>query len=211
MAEPSYLEKVTAFITRPGRQETEMLLFAHPHAGIQFPAGTVEEGETLEEAVLRETAEETGLTDTRILLHLGWREELPPDSTHVILRTTPVFVRPDSSSADWARLRRGYGVRLLRHERGYAQVTYEEWDRYPNPTHITFQVTGWVPETNLAAANRRHFFHLEASPNGPPEWSQFSDYNNFRLFWAPLSTLAGLALVQRNWLDYVLQDLSYSF
>lgn len=211
MPDSGYLEKVTAFITRPGPSETEMLLFVHPHAGIQFPAGTVEEDETLEEAVLRETAEETGLAGARILRHLGWRDELPPDSTHVILRTTPVFVRPGPTSADWARLRRGLGVRLLRHKDGYAQVAYEEVDRYPDPTYTTFQVTGWVPDSALAAANRRHFFHLEASAGGPLEWSQFSDHHTFRLFWAPLSSLAQLALVQHPWLDYVRQELGYSF
>lgn len=39
----------------------ELLLFMHPNAGIQFPAGTVEEGELPEQAVLREVAEKTGI------------------------------------------------------------------------------------------------------------------------------------------------------
>ena len=36
---PPAIEKVTAFITRTTTQGTDLLLFAHPHAGIQIPAG----------------------------------------------------------------------------------------------------------------------------------------------------------------------------
>ena len=38
-------EKVTAFVTQEAPQGVELLLFEHPHAGIQLPAGTVELGE----------------------------------------------------------------------------------------------------------------------------------------------------------------------
>lgn len=57
----SVVEKVTAFITRERTGVKELLLFKHPTAGIQIPAGTVEEGETPEKAVKREVYEETGL------------------------------------------------------------------------------------------------------------------------------------------------------
>jgi 8-oxo-dGTP pyrophosphatase MutT (NUDIX family) len=73
-----YLEKVTAFITRPGVDEPEILLFQHPHAGIQIPAGTVEEGEALDAAVLREAFEETGLTGLRITPRLAPAWSSPP-------------------------------------------------------------------------------------------------------------------------------------
>lgn len=54
------IQKVLAYITR----RDELLVFTHrdfPEAGVQVPAGTVEEGETLDAAVLREVHEETGL------------------------------------------------------------------------------------------------------------------------------------------------------
>ena len=54
------IKKVVAYVTR----EDELLVFTHrdfPEAGVQVPAGTVEEGETLDAAVLREVHEETGL------------------------------------------------------------------------------------------------------------------------------------------------------
>jgi 8-oxo-dGTP diphosphatase len=63
-------EKVVAYITNQGR----LLVFRHtqyPEAGIQVPGGTVEAGEALEEAVLREAHEETGLNGLKVLAYLG--------------------------------------------------------------------------------------------------------------------------------------------
>ena len=49
------MEKVTAFILRPAKgRKIEILIFRHPNAGLQLPAGTVEPGEAPETAVLRE-------------------------------------------------------------------------------------------------------------------------------------------------------------
>jgi 8-oxo-dGTP pyrophosphatase MutT (NUDIX family) len=53
--------KVTCFITRQRRQGQELLLINHPNAGVQIPAGTVEPGEDLETAAIREAVEESGL------------------------------------------------------------------------------------------------------------------------------------------------------
>ncbi len=38
---PQIIEKLTAFVTRPTSNGYELLLFEHPTAGIQIPAGTV--------------------------------------------------------------------------------------------------------------------------------------------------------------------------
>jgi 8-oxo-dGTP pyrophosphatase MutT (NUDIX family) len=65
-------DKVVAYIT----WENRLLVFEHtefPEAGIQVPAGRLEDDETLEEAVMREAQEETGLTDLRIVSLLGSR------------------------------------------------------------------------------------------------------------------------------------------
>src|SRR5690349_18913171 len=62
--------KVLAYITHGNR----LLVFTHPfapEAGVQVPAGTVEEGEELAAAVMREAWEETGLEGLRLVRYLG--------------------------------------------------------------------------------------------------------------------------------------------
>jgi 8-oxo-dGTP pyrophosphatase MutT (NUDIX family) len=62
--------KVAAYITC----DQKLLVFSHadfPKAGIQIPAGTVGQDENLNEAVLREAFEETGLSDLNIESYLG--------------------------------------------------------------------------------------------------------------------------------------------
>ncbi|MBU1880260.1 MAG: NUDIX domain-containing protein, partial [Chloroflexi bacterium] len=66
----------------------ELLLFQHPYAGVQVPAGTVEDGETPAQAALREAAEETGLalSDLSTGRYLGSEDEHLPADQRV---TTP--------------------------------------------------------------------------------------------------------------------------
>ena len=62
--------RVHAYITHGKR----LLVFEHtdfPEAGIQVPAGTVQNGESPEVAVLREAEEETGLVGLQLVSELG--------------------------------------------------------------------------------------------------------------------------------------------
>ena len=59
------IKKVAAIVLRPGPFGEEVLVFDHPTDDVgvmvQFPAGTIEPGESPENAVIRELKEETGV------------------------------------------------------------------------------------------------------------------------------------------------------
>lgn len=67
-------QKVLAYLVRFSEGVPEVAVFDHvdaPAAGTQVPAGTLEEGESLEAACLREVAEESGVTSARVLRFVG--------------------------------------------------------------------------------------------------------------------------------------------
>ncbi len=203
---PTVIEKVTAFVTRPTAQGLELLLLEHPFAGIQIPAGTVDD-ESPEEAVLREVAEETGIDSAVIRRYLGREERSLPEGQRIIAAPTKVYARPDTTSFDWAYLRRGIQVDVSRRERGFSQVTYTEPDRVPDPQYTTMSITGWVPDTVLADTIVRHFYHLEVSGHSAQRWTSVSDNHTFTLFWAPLSDLPEIIPPQDEWLAFLQRGL----
>ena len=197
---PETLEKVTAFVVRSSVDGHDLLLFEHPSAGIQIPAGTVELDEAPRDAVLRETREETGLAEAAVQQYLGFVDTQLPDDQRVVGTTTPVYTRPTVESPDWARLRRGLRVRRERHQEGFVQITYEEWDQVDNPTFISYRITGWVPEQTLATVERRHFFLLTLSGTPAERWTVVDGRHRFTLFWAPVTALPSIVQPQATWL-----------
>ena len=65
-------DKVMAYITQ-GRRLLVSRHPNHPQAGIQVPGGSLESGESLETAILREVQEETGLTLLSAPRFLAWQ------------------------------------------------------------------------------------------------------------------------------------------
>jgi 8-oxo-dGTP diphosphatase len=77
LPEVPLVEKVVAYIVRSG----QLAVFVHLddvepvfESGLQVPAGTIESGESPEQAVLREAHEESGLSGLRIVRSLGFAE-----------------------------------------------------------------------------------------------------------------------------------------
>ena len=105
------VRKVTAFIIRKRDGVKELLVFKHPTAGIQIPAGTVAEGEDLEVALRREVCEETGLKSVETQEYLGCLENELEEAERVVARNTYVYIEPDLNSIPYRqKLPRGLTV-----------------------------------------------------------------------------------------------------
>jgi len=195
------LEKVTAFITRQVPRGDQLLLLRHPYAGNQFPAGTVEPGETSEKAVRREVSEETGLAQARLLSLIHTQEDRLPTDLSALYTPAPVFARPDPGSFQWASFPRGLVVeRTGRQSAGYAQVRYREYDRFPDPQYVTMEIAGWISEVHCTQRIIRRFYHLTHDAPSDSHWQVSVDNHLFTLFWAPLNDLPPLSPPHDSWL-----------
>ncbi|MET9243887.1 NUDIX domain-containing protein [Nonomuraea sp. NPDC003709] len=93
--------RVAAYVLRY-RSTPELLVFDHvgaPEAGTQVPAGGVLPDESLEQAVLREVAEETGLTEVAIVGPIAVDHRPREDNGHP-RHTTFFQLTADPDSAD---------------------------------------------------------------------------------------------------------------
>jgi 8-oxo-dGTP pyrophosphatase MutT (NUDIX family) len=197
------VHKVTCFITRPGKDGSELLLFNHPEVGVQIPAGTVNPGEDLESAARREAAEESGLEGLVLLRKLGVMDDPPPPGFVLVTQPTIMYSRPDTKGYDWARLHTGLPVKVVRHEGGFTQVRFEETDHYNDPQYITYSLIGWVPDEALTSQRTRHFFLFKAQKPTPDRWSVPVDYTTFELFWAPINDLPLIIPPQSGWVRWI--------
>ena len=203
------VQKVTAFIVRERNGVKELLVFKHATAGIQIPAGTVEEGEDLETAVKRETYEETGLQFAEIENYLGCIENELREGERIIAETTQVYIEPNLNAMPYEE-KLTKGLTLDYHSTGedFTRVSYIEYDRHPNPTCIRYNITGWVPNENLSAQKKRHFFHLTTQEKTANAWELKSDRGHiFMPYWTPLSPKPEIISPQNKWLDFVYEKI----
>jgi 8-oxo-dGTP pyrophosphatase MutT (NUDIX family) len=209
------LEKVTAFVTRGPADNRELLVFRHPSGGVQLPAGTVEEGEFVEGAALREAREETGLTAVEVVSFFGTQPQPMRADARVVLRRVCLLQRPTPDSPEIVRpfptylgLRRGLYIRQIGEAPGgYAQVVYEEFD---GPAHTAIapsrSASGWIEADAITPTVVRHFFHLTPTEPTPDAWVQSAEEwgLRFELYWVPLlppqAAIAGLIPSQAVWL-----------
>jgi 8-oxo-dGTP pyrophosphatase MutT (NUDIX family) len=203
------VEKVTAFVTRERDGVRELLVFKHPKAGIQIPAGTVEDGENPETAVKREVYEETGLQNVKIEKSLGYIENELEEGERIIAQATQVYIKPNLSSIPYKeKLTRGLTVDYNSTHKDFSYVSYVEYDRFPNPTCVLYNITGWVPNENLSSQKARHFFQLTTLKETVDEWEVKSDRDHiFKLYWTPLSPKPRIVSQQDKWLDFVYEKI----
>lgn len=205
------IQKVTAFIVRERNGVKELLVFKHPTAGVQIPAGTVEEGEDLETAVKRETYEETGLQSVEIENYLGCFENELEDNQRIITETTQVYIEPDLTAIPYKRmLPKGLTVNYLSTRENFTRVSYIEYefDKFHKPIHIGTNITGWVRNENLSAEKKRHFFLMSTQEETADAWELKSDLGHiFKPYWTPLSPKPQIIPPQDKWLDFVYEKI----
>jgi 8-oxo-dGTP pyrophosphatase MutT (NUDIX family) len=202
------VRKVTAFITQHRRGKDHLLLFRHPTAGIQIPAGTVEDGEPAESAVIREAREETGLRGLRVERYLGCCENELRAGECIIAHGAAVHIERDLGSATHERrLSRGLTVQLNSFDDTFAHVTYIEYDRHPDPQFVVLNVTGWVSVDCVSTCKERHFFLLSCEDQTSEAWSLPGDQGHvFQPFWARMDALPRIVEPQARWLQYLRQE-----
>ena len=203
------VQKVTAFMVRERNGVEELLVFKHPTAGIQIPAGTVEAGEDIETAVKRETYEETGLQFVEIENYLGYIENELENNQRIIAETTQVYIEPSLNAIPYAeKLTKGLTVDYHSTQGDFTHISYIEYDRHPNPTCIRYNITGWVPNENLSAQKKRHFFQLTTQEQTADAWELRSDRGHiFKPYWTPLSPKPDIMPPQNKWLDFVYEKI----
>jgi 8-oxo-dGTP pyrophosphatase MutT (NUDIX family) len=123
---------VTALITRPRPDGPELLVFEHPSAGVQLPAGTVEEGESFEAAALREAWEETGALGLQLVRELAVLRTRGEERHLFHLRATVAMpdewrvATPDGGGlvwwCSWASIDDAYAV-IHEYQRDWLDVT----------------------------------------------------------------------------------------
>ena len=134
---PPPIEKVTAFVTRIFNSEPQLAVFRHEvaEAGIQLPAGTVELGEDIKSAVLREVAEEVALYEVQISEKLG-KEIYPVRKDHCrILWDSALQLYPMKGSTKLSEtVNRRDVVRLLNISGEFAEIMVRTGE------------IGWIPK-----------------------------------------------------------------
>ena len=205
------VQKVTAFIVRERDDVKELLVFKHPTAGVQIPAGTVEAGEDVETAVKREVYEETGLQFVEIESYLGCFENELESNQRIVAETTQVYIEPNLNAIPYKRkLPKGLTVDYLSTQEAFTHISYikYEYDQFHKPVCIDTNITGWVLNESISAQKKRHFFQLTTQEETPDAWELKSDQGHiFKPYWTPLSPKPQIIPLQNRWLDFVYERI----
>ncbi len=214
MSDLEPIQKVTALITRDTPQGRQLLLFYRPDDRMtQLPAGTVEDGEAIEVALLREVAEETGLTAVRIVRKLAARwQPLAPDA-RVLLENHRLFDAPAGDSPGDLLLHRGMIVYLREAQGDWTRALYRAWEYDPETKRIAinWEREGWLPSAILTDRALRHFYHLTPTEPTAERWIVHDVASNGRaleLHWVLLHGESGLLPLQESWVAPYREALS---
>lgn len=208
---PTVICKVSCYVLRDGPHGRELLVFAHPTAGVQVPAGSVEPREAPESAALREVSEETGLTDLSALSLLKTEVSDPTGDRRVLLEAVKLSRRPQQTApfdAESVEIGRGWKVRELGREGRLAHVVYEDYKYSNGKLILKDEYTGWVPVSALAEKVVRYHYKITFNGVSSESWQCKSDHDFvFQVYWLPLAPKPELVNGQQEWLDSVYHQL----
>jgi 8-oxo-dGTP pyrophosphatase MutT (NUDIX family) len=201
------IEKVVAFVVRKKENAHQLLIFKHPANGYQLPAGTVEENETLESALLREITEETGLNNVKIIKKLG-ENTFYIDQNHAILTQSLRFFSWPAQAAkrNGPLCTRGLKVDTFEKKVGFTRVQYEEIDTSKEEPVLLWRSEGWLPSEVLTRELQRHYYLLLALDEKRDDWKIQSDFGHtFECQWVNVDAIPELEWEQSKWLSYLNQ------
>ena len=200
------LHKVAILVTRAGPDGPQLLVFEHDHSGVQVPAGSVEPGEDITSAAIRELEEESGLAVDDVRLLASFRNDAKPDERYCV-EYVPLRDAPRNDAGILIDHVYRLPLRLYGEEDGWADVALVEWDLGVEPPSEIHATRGFVPSSVLAAWEMRHVFSCEAPGDVPETWEQLDEGDRvYRCRWAPLDD-AGLLSWQQNWISRVRSQL----
>jgi 8-oxo-dGTP pyrophosphatase MutT (NUDIX family) len=217
------VHKVTCFITR--NDDRELLVFRHPLAGLQLPAGTVDPGEAVVDAALREAREETGLTHLTPVRELAVISALAMPTDRMLLDDSPLYAEPSTSASaipiDFGgdkridRLRRGLWVRTIEEIGDWIYAAYDTFEWRDEALVLAGSTSGWLPSTSCTADVGRSLWLLRCQESTPDRWTHSDDPGlpaavdeGVEVFWMPFDPGVPLAGVQSIWLATAYDALS---
>lgn len=195
------IEKVTAFVIRKKNGVPQLLVFSHPSAGIQIPAGTLEENETLEKSLVREIKEETGLSKLKIIKKLGETLKFTGPNEAYLTQTLRCYSWPaQAAKRNGPLCNRGLLLQTFERKVGFTHVKYAEHDLNKEPPVLLLELEGWLPSDALTREIRRHFYLLKVEEDTPEYWKIEADRGNiFQCYWVDVNAIPELIGEQAEW------------
>jgi 8-oxo-dGTP pyrophosphatase MutT (NUDIX family) len=168
----------------------------------------VEFNESLEKAILREVAEETGLVHVKISHYLGSIESTLSGNERVILLTTKLFSSPEyDSSSEGYMLGRGLPIRVTDNIGKFSAILCDPLDPHEQPPVRRHDVSGYVRSSVLGRYIRRHMFQFKPTAPTPDTWQTQADGHVFELQWLRLDPPPRLHPAHSELLDSVFEKL----